>query len=78
MPFSRFSLFDNEGSLLTIVKEWFSLTIVNETTSFIKTIIFKKRTFLKKGSFFKTIVFFLTKRSFLKKEKVNIPSFISY
>jgi len=51
MPFSRFSLFDNEGSLLTIVKEWFSLTIVNEMTSFIKTIILKNELFFKKARF---------------------------
>ena len=39
----------NEGSSLTIVKEGLSLTSVNETTNFIKTIVFGK-----------TIVFLMT------------------
>ena len=52
MPFSReFSLFDNGGSLLTIVKEGSSLTIVNETMSF------KKGTFFKNEFFLKRLVF---------------------
>ena len=71
----------NEGLSLTIDKKGSSLTIVNETTYFIKpivlkTTIFKKRTFQKNDCF----VFGFSRRFhnetivFLKNENVNIPS----
>ena len=64
-------------SSLTIVNEGSSLTIVNETTNFIKTTILKKTNFFKKRSFLKTIVSFSIFRRrfhnetivFLKNEK---------
>ena len=74
-------------SSLTIVNEGLSLTIVNKTTSFIKTIILKndrfkndhlKKTF-KKRSFLKTrfrffVVVFITKLSFFKKKMKTLTS----
>ena len=62
-------------SWLTIVNEGLSLTIVNETTNFIKTIVLKT-------TIFKTIVsisifrlrFHYETIVFLKNENVNIPS----
>ena len=73
---------------VTIVNKGSSLTIVNETTNFIKTSVLKKdrlkTTFFKKRSFLKTIVSFSIFRRryhnetivFLKNENVNIPKHI--
>ena len=39
----------NKGSSLTIVKEGLLLTIVNETTNFIKMVVFERQSVLKKN-----------------------------
>ena len=49
--------------MLTIVNEGSSLTIVNETTKFIKTVVFEKTIVL----FLCCVVVFMTKLSFSKK-----------